>query len=63
MVAKIPDLSRITARRYRFICEFTREDGKPSGLKPNTGVRDDTDPDRCGVPEIVFDDGFGYEAA
>ncbi len=39
------------------------KDGKPSGLKSTRAhVWTDTDPDRCGVPEIVFDAGFGYEA-
>lgn len=39
------------------------KDGKPSGLKSTRAfVWTDTDPDRCGMPEIVFDNGFGYEA-
>ena len=39
------------------------KDGKPSGLKSTRAhVWTDTDPDRCGVPPIVFDSGFGYEA-
>ena len=39
------------------------KDGRPSGLKSTRGhVWTDTDPDRCGVPEIVFDTGFGYAA-
>jgi len=39
------------------------KDGKLSGLKSTRAhVWTDTDPDRCGVPEIVFDSGFGYEA-
>ena len=38
-------------------------EGKPSGLlSTRADVWSDTDPDRCGVPAIVFDDGFGYEA-
>lgn len=39
------------------------KDGALSGLKSTRAhVWTDTDPDRCGVPEIVFDSGFGYEA-
>jgi len=39
------------------------KDGKLSGLKSTRAhVWTDTDPDRCGVPEIIFDSGFGYEA-
>ena len=39
------------------------KDGKPSGLKSTRAfVWTDTDPDRCGMPEIVFDNGFGDEA-
>ena len=38
-------------------------DGKPSGfLSTRTHVWSDTDPDRCGVPAFVFDDGMGFEA-
>lgn len=38
------------------------KNGKPSGLKSTRAhVWTDTDPDRCGVPECVFDDHFGYE--
>lgn len=37
-------------------------DGKPSGfLSTRTHVWSDTDPDRCGVPAFVFDDGMGFE--
>lgn len=37
-------------------------DGKPSGMKSTRAhVWTDTDPDRCGVPPFVFEDGFGYE--
>lgn len=39
------------------------KDGRPSGLKSTRAQAwTDTDPDRCGIPAIVFDDGFGYEA-
>lgn len=39
------------------------KDGRPSGLKSTRAhVWSDTDPDRCGVPEIVFDSAFGYDA-
>ena len=38
------------------------KNGKPSGLKSTRAhVWTDTDPDRCGVPECVFDPQFGYE--
>ena len=38
-------------------------DGKPSGfLSARTHVWSDTDPDRCGVPAFVFEDGMGFEA-
>jgi glutamate--cysteine ligase len=37
------------------------KDGQPSGLKSTRAEAwTDTDPDRCGVPGFVFDDGFGY---
>ena len=37
-------------------------DGKPSGLlSTRAEAWTDTDAARCGVPECVFDDGFGYE--
>jgi glutamate--cysteine ligase len=37
-------------------------DGEPNGLLSyRTHVWDDTDPDRCGVPRFVFDDGMGFE--
>lgn len=38
-------------------------EGKPTGWR-SARVRawTDTDPDRCGVPAIVFDPAFGYEA-
>ncbi len=38
-------------------------DGKPNGfLSYRTHVWSDTDPDRCGVPAFVFEDGMGFEA-
>ena len=38
------------------------KDGKPSGfLSTRAQAWTDTDPDRCGVPDIVFDPAFGYE--
>ena len=38
------------------------KDGKPSGfLSTRAQAWTDTDPDRCGVPAIVFDPAFGYE--
>ena len=38
------------------------KNGTPSGLKSTRAhVWTDTDPDRCGVPECVFDPAFGYE--
>ena len=38
-------------------------DGKPNGyLSYRTHIWSDTDPDRCGVPAFVFDDGMGFEA-
>lgn len=37
-------------------------EGKPSGyLSSRAAAWVDTDPDRCGVPEVVFDSAFGYE--
>ena len=37
-------------------------EGKPSGYKSLRGhVWSDTDPDRTGIPGIVFEDGFGFE--
>ena len=37
-------------------------DGKPSGhLSERALVWSKTDPERCGYPECVFEDGFGYE--
>lgn len=38
------------------------KNGKPSGLKSTRAEAwTDTDADRCGVPAVVFDAGFGYE--
>ena len=38
-------------------------EGKPSGVLSNRAMAwADTDAARCGVPEVVFDAGFGYEA-
>ena len=38
------------------------KNGKPSGLKSTRAEAwTDTDADRCGVPSVVFDPGFGYE--
>ena len=38
------------------------KDGKPSGLlSTRAQAWTDTDADRCGVPEAVFDPAFGYE--
>ena len=38
------------------------KEGKPSGfLSYRSHVWTDTDPDRCGMPPFVFEDGFGYE--
>jgi glutamate--cysteine ligase len=37
-------------------------EGKPSGLLTLRGrVWTDTDPDRTGIPAVVFDEGFGFE--
>jgi len=37
-------------------------EGKPSGYKSLRGhVWSDTDPDRTGIPAVVFDQGFGFE--
>jgi len=37
-------------------------EGKPSGYKSLRGhVWSDTDPDRTGIPGIVFEEGFGFE--
>lgn len=37
-------------------------DGKPSGFLSLRGlVWTDTDPDRTGIPEVVFEQGFGFE--
>lgn len=37
-------------------------EGKPSGYKSLRGhVWSDTDPDRTGIPAIVFEEGFGFE--
>ncbi|WP_424814432.1 glutamate--cysteine ligase [Roseococcus sp. YIM B11640] len=37
-------------------------EGKPSGYKSLRGhVWSDTDPDRTGIPALVFEDGFGFE--
>ena len=39
------------------------KDGKPSGLLSTRAMAwANTDEVRCGVPAVVFDDGFGYEA-
>lgn len=38
-------------------------EGKPNGyLSYRTAIWDDTDPDRCGYLEFVFDNDFGFEA-
>lgn len=37
-------------------------EGRPNGFKTfRANVWTDTDPDRCGIPSFVFDEGFGYE--
>ena len=37
-------------------------EGRPSGYKSLRGhVWSDTDPDRTGIPALVFEDGFGFE--
>ena len=37
-------------------------EGKPNGFNSyRMHVWTDTDPDRCGAPEFVYQDGFGYE--
>ncbi len=37
-------------------------EGKPSGYKSLRGhVWSDTDPDRTGIPGLVFEEGFGFE--
>ena len=37
-------------------------EGKPNGfLSWRAHVWTDTDPDRCGMPELVFEDGFSFE--
>jgi glutamate--cysteine ligase len=37
-------------------------EGKPNGfLSARANVWTDTDPDRTGIPSIVFEDGFGFE--
>lgn len=37
-------------------------EGRPNGfLSWRAHVWTDTDPDRCGMPELVFEDGFGFE--
>ena len=37
-------------------------EGKPSGfLSSRARVWTDTDPDRTGIPSVVFEDGFGFE--
>ncbi|MSO70914.1 MAG: glutamate--cysteine ligase [Alphaproteobacteria bacterium] len=37
-------------------------EGKPNGyLSYRSHIWTDTDPDRCGMPGFVFEDGFGYE--
>ena len=37
-------------------------EGKPSGfLSYRSHIWTDTDPDRCGIPAFVFEDGFGFE--
>ena len=39
------------------------KDGQPSGVKSTRAQAwTDTDPDRCGIPPVVFADGFGYDA-
>ena len=39
------------------------KDGQPSGVKSTRAQAwTDTDPDRCGIPAVVFEDSFGYEA-
>lgn len=36
--------------------------GRPTGfLSYRSHVWTDTDPDRCGIPKFVFEDGFGFE--
>lgn len=36
--------------------------GKPTGyLSYRSHIWTDTDPDRCGIPPFVFEDGFGFE--
>ena len=38
------------------------KDGRPSGVKSTRAQAwTDTDPDRCGIPALVFEDDFGYE--
>ncbi|MBM3952037.1 MAG: glutamate--cysteine ligase [Rhodospirillales bacterium] len=38
------------------------KEGKPSGFLSYRGhIWTDTDPDRCGLPPFVFEDGFGFE--
>ncbi len=38
------------------------KEGKPNGfLSYRSHIWTDTDPDRCGVPPFVFEDGFGFE--
>lgn len=38
-------------------------EGKPNGFQSyRSWIWTDTDPDRCGVPGFVFEDGFGFEA-
>src|SRR3954447_2648430 len=37
-------------------------DGKPNGFNSyRRHVWTDTDPDRCGAPEFIYEDGFGFE--
>ncbi|HTR16738.1 MAG TPA: glutamate--cysteine ligase [Acetobacteraceae bacterium] len=37
-------------------------EGKPNGLlSARAAVWRDTDPDRTGIPDVVFEDGFGFE--
>ena len=39
------------------------KDGQPSGVKSTRAQAwTDTDPDRCGIPPVVFADEFGYDA-
>ena len=39
------------------------KEGRPSGVKSTRAQAwTDTDPDRCGIPAIVFEEAFGYEA-